>query len=216
MNDLEKYFYNNKKRVIFKSPHSFPIYDRHFSKFRNTDVRIMEVGIEHGGCLQMWKDYFGSKAIIYGVDIVDCSRFEENQIKIFKGKQEDRNFWQELKTKIDRIDIIIDDCSHRSKDQIIMFEEMYPFISSEGIYACEDLHTSYWEQFGGGLRNPDSFIEYSKGLIDKLNWFYWKEKEAVGPEFYTFTYGIYYYSSSLIIEKGKNRGSSAIRTGEIL
>lgn len=41
----------------------------------------------------MWKDYFGSKAIIYGVDInPSCKELEEENISIFIGSQSDRNF----------------------------------------------------------------------------------------------------------------------------
>ncbi|HMH33204.1 MAG TPA: hypothetical protein VK543_09260, partial [Puia sp.] len=69
MNDLEKYFNSNTKRRIFKWHHYFEIYDRHFSRFRNKEINILEIGVLHGGSLQMWKEYFGPKAKIYGIDI---------------------------------------------------------------------------------------------------------------------------------------------------
>ena len=65
MNDLEKYFTENKKRRIFKWQHYFEVYDRHFSKFRNKEINVLEIGVLHGGSLQMWRDYFGPKAKIY-------------------------------------------------------------------------------------------------------------------------------------------------------
>lgn len=36
------------------------------------------------------------------------------------------------------------------RQQIITFEEMYDFVKDDGVYLCEDLHTSYWKSFGGG------------------------------------------------------------------
>lgn len=42
------------------------------------------------------------------------------------------------------------------------FQEMFPELSSHGVYFIEDLHTCYWEEYGGGLGKPDNFIEYSK------------------------------------------------------
>ena len=82
MNDLEKYFHENTGRLIHKWKHYFEIYDRHFSRFRGTDVHILEFGVSQGGSLQMWKNYFGHRCKIYGVDInKHCKSLEEDQIK---------------------------------------------------------------------------------------------------------------------------------------
>lgn len=51
MNDLEKYFRNNNKRLIDKWIHYFDIYERHFNKYRNKEIVIVEIGISHGGSL---------------------------------------------------------------------------------------------------------------------------------------------------------------------
>ena len=84
MNDLEAYFNANNKRLIHKFPHYFQVYERHFSRFRNKEVVIVEIGVSHGGSLQMWKDYFGGKAKIFGIDVDPrCKDFEEENIKIF-------------------------------------------------------------------------------------------------------------------------------------
>jgi hypothetical protein len=37
------------------------------------------------------------------------------------------------------------------------------------VYLCEDLHTSYWGDFGGGYLKPGTFIENTKGLIDVIH-----------------------------------------------
>ena len=101
MNDLERYFYNNQGNLIYKLRHYFVIYDRHFERFRNKEVNILEIGIFHGGSLHMWKDYFGPKARIYGVDIDPrCKALEDQQMSVFIGSQEDRVFLRGLKNKI--------------------------------------------------------------------------------------------------------------------
>ena len=84
INDLEKYFRNNEDRLIHKWNHYFDIYDRHFSRFRNKEIVILEIGLSHGGSLQMWKNYFGKDAKIYGIDIEPkCKDLEEENIEIF-------------------------------------------------------------------------------------------------------------------------------------
>ena len=53
MNDLEKYFNSNKGRLISKWKHYFEIYDRYFSRFKGTNVCVLEVGLYQGGSLQI-------------------------------------------------------------------------------------------------------------------------------------------------------------------
>ena len=119
MNDLEKYFEANNDRLIHKWMHYFEIYDHHFSRFRGTDVHILEFGVSQGGSLQMWKDYFGPQCRIYGVDInPHCKALEEDRITIFTGDQEDRIFLRSLAASVPRIDILIDDGGHSMRQQI--------------------------------------------------------------------------------------------------
>ena len=126
MNDLEKYFKQNDKRLIHKWQHYFEVYDRHFSKYRNKEVVILEIGVSQGGSLQMWKDYFGDKAKIYGIDVnPNCKDLEEKNIKIFIGSQSDRKFLNEVKKQIPPIDILIDDGGHTMVQQIVSYEELF-------------------------------------------------------------------------------------------
>jgi len=55
MNELVRYFENNDKNLIVKLSHYFEIYERHFARFRGSDVHILEIGVYQGGSLQMWK-----------------------------------------------------------------------------------------------------------------------------------------------------------------
>ena len=101
MNDLEKYFAKNTGRLIHKWKHYFEIYDRHFSRFRGSDVHIVEFGVSQGGSLRMWKHYFGPHAKIFGIDInPHCKQLEEQQVRIFIGDQEDRAFLRDLAKQI--------------------------------------------------------------------------------------------------------------------
>lgn len=201
-NDLEKYFLNNNKRLLHKWFHYFEIYDRYFSKFRNKEISILEIGVDNGGSLQMWKEYFGLKAKIYGVDIVkECKQFEEDQIKILIGSQEDENFWDTVKTLLPKFDIIIDDGGHTMNQQITTYECMFPHLNEGGIYLCEDNHTSYMDPnlWGGGYKNPNSFIEYSKNFIDYIH--AWYNTDMPNHNDIKNIFGIHYYDSILVIEK---------------
>lgn len=204
MNNLEKYFRQNKGRLIHKWIHYFDVYDRHFSRFRGKDIIILEVGVSQGGSLQMWKDYFGPKAKIFGIDVnPKCKELEEENIKIFIGSQSDRKFLNEVKKSIPKVDILIDDGGHTMEQQIVTYEEMFDQVKDNGVYLCEDLHTSYWLKWGGGHQRSGTFIEYSKNFIDQLNAHHSEQKKFKVNKFTESVDSIHYYDSILVLEKKK-------------
>jgi len=213
--DLEKYFHQNNQRLIHKWSHYFEIYDRHFSRFRNKPLVILEIGVFHGGSLQMWKDYFGDQAVIYGVDInPDCKKLEEENVHIKIGSQSDRHFLRKLMKEIPPVDILIDDGGHTMRQQIITFEELFGHIKEDGVYLCEDMHTSYWIEFGGGLRRRGTFVEYSKRLIDRLNAHHSRQRHFK-PTLFTHTAdSMHFYDSVLVIEKKQRPVPEDLRSGQ--
>jgi len=206
-NDLWDFYMNHSHGDIHKLLHYFRVYDKWFSKFRNKEIVMVEIGVGNGGSLQMWKNYFGSKATIVGIDLrTECKRFEEEQIHIEIGSQEDIGFWEYIKQKYPQIDILLDDGGHTMKQQIVTYEEMFPHIKDGGIYLCEDTHTSYIQYYGGGLKKNTSYIEYSKNFIDDLNAYYIDEKE-IGYNTKNIA-GLHYYDSMVVIEKERVRSES--------
>ncbi len=153
-NDLVQYVRGNINRpLIDKYLHYLDIYDKYFERYRGKTVNILEFGVSQGGSVKMWKYYFGDSCNIYAVDInPECLKFEEDRINIFIGDQSSRSFLRNLKLKLPDIDIVIDDGGHSMKQQIITLEEMFGIVNKDGLYLIEDLHTSYWEAFGGGLK----------------------------------------------------------------
>jgi hypothetical protein len=172
-NFLDEYYLNRQHGTLDKWLHYFEIYDRYFSQFRNKKITMMEIGVFRGGSLQMWKEYFGLNATIVGVDIdLQCKRYEEEQINIEIGSQEDPAFLNKLIEKYGHFDIIVDDGGHTMNQQKVSFNTLFKAVPEGGVYLCEDCHTSYWAYFGGRYRNKNSFIEFSKKLIDIINYRY--------------------------------------------
>jgi hypothetical protein len=98
-NPLRSFFESHHEgRGIYKWSHYFDIYHRHFSKFIGREVHVLEVGAYSGGSLQMWREYFGPKCLVYGVDIQEeCRVYEDQWTKIIVGDQADRRFWKRFK-----------------------------------------------------------------------------------------------------------------------
>jgi hypothetical protein len=159
-NPLESWFNDHKTGPgVWKGLHYFKAYHRHLQKFRGRKVNVLEIGIFSGGSLQMWQDYFGAGATIYGVDINPaCKTFENDRIKVSIGDQGDRSFWRDFKSKMPAIDVLIDDGNHQHNEQLVTMQEMLPALARGGVYICED------------VAGPESkFASFAYGMAAQLN-----------------------------------------------
>lgn len=208
-------FLNNKGRITHKWKHYFPIYERHFSRYINQPLLFIEIGCGEGGSLQMWKQYFGPNAKIVGLDIrPECKNFEEDQISVRIGSQDDSAFLQSILDEFGTPDIVLDDGSHVMKHVQATFKFLYRRTAATGVYMIEDLHTAYWKNYGGGLKEPGSFIETCKDLIDELNAEH--TRGALEPtEFTRTTLSMHFYDSIVAFERGGYLPKSAPKTGQI-
>lgn len=212
---LREIFNSHNGNLIHKFDHYIEIYERYFSQYIDKEVVILEIGISHGGSLQMWKRYFGDKARIYAVDInPECKKLEEVNVKVFIGSQEDKSFLSLLANEIPRPDIIIDDGGHTMNQQIASFEVLYSYLRDDGIYLCEDTCTSYWYEYGGGLYRKNTFVEYSKKLIDHLYAWHFKNNKVTVGNFTRSTNAIHFYDSMVVFEKLQRTPPLNIQKGE--
>jgi SAM-dependent methyltransferase len=133
---LRDMFFDHTGRQIDKWEHYFPIYEKHFARFRGTYVRVLEIGVDHGGSLQLWKRYFGRYAEIIGVDISPDTMFTEVQITTHCYDQVDPNI-----AKLGPFDIVIDDGSHVLQHQSASFMNLWGH--TRFVYLIEDCHGAY-------------------------------------------------------------------------
>ena len=204
-NPLLNYFVNNSGRVIHKWLHYFEIYHRYLDRFRACDtVDLLEIGIQNGGSATMWRDYFGASRLRYvGVDSDPrCANLRAEGFEIHIGDQASRDFWQGIKARHSRFDVILDDGGHTMDQQIVTFRELFPLLKDGGVYLCEDTHTSYLEEFGGGLKRPGTFIELVKNLIDDLHgWYYQEDAALAANQVCRQVYSLALFDSLVVIEK---------------
>jgi cephalosporin hydroxylase len=195
-------FVTNQGKVIHKWVHYFPIYERHFSAWRNKSLVFLEIGVSKGGSLQMWQRYFGPLARIVGIDInPECKKHEQPGIFVRVGDQGDQRFLQSVIEEFGIPDIVLDDGSHRMDHILQSFMFLYPKLPKNGVYLVEDLHTAYWKEYGGGVEKPESFVNISKNFIDRLNADH--SRGAIPPDLITRqTFAICFYDSVIVFEKG--------------
>lgn len=209
---LYSLFHNNKDELVHKWMHFFPIYERYLKDFTNKSIVMLEIGVSKGGSLKMWKKYLGPFATIIGIDIEpQCMKYEDEQCKVRIGSQSDLKFLGNIIKEFGRPDIVIDDGSHKMDDMDRSFQFLYPLLNNNGVYIVEDTHTCYWEKFGGGLKNPASFIEKSKDMIDYLN-AYHIDEDMVNA-FARSTFSISFFDSVVVFEKRHRGKPYAIQQG---
>jgi cephalosporin hydroxylase len=142
MSDLWQHYQNNTGKVIDKWHHYFPIYERHFAPWRNKTVTFLEIGVQHGGSLQMWKNYFGPASTIIGVDIESrCAGHDRPDNGIFMriGDATKPDFVQSIVDEFGEIDCVLDDGSHTNEDIASSFNMLYDTLSKNGVYVIEDI-----------------------------------------------------------------------------
>lgn len=199
--DLLDIYAKNKGPVAHKWHHYIPIYARHFEQYRNTPVRFLEIGVNKGGSIQMWRNYLGPEAILYGIDINPrCAEYDGQSGQIRIGSQVDFDFLDSVVDEMGGVDIILDDGSHMMQHVRPTFEHLYPKLNSGGLYMIEDLHTAYLTGFGGGYRSPMNFFYFVNDLIHDMHDSYHEQGQG-HPELSNHISGIHIYDSIALFEK---------------
>lgn len=216
MKRLKEIFDNDLTLGSDKWEPYFEIYEKHFNKFIDKSPVVVEVGVQSGGSIQMWQRYFGKGAKIVGID-VDSKILEhlphyENNIELFVGDQADENFWNNFLQKYPKIDVFIDDGGHMMHQQKITFAKVFPHISENGVFLCEDTHTCYDlnPACNAGLYNPNNFLEYSKQMADILHYEFISDlqKPRIDQEVMNICKGlrsVTFYNSVVVFEKDKEQ-----------
>lgn len=212
--DLLEFFVNNKGPIVHKWHHYIPIYDRYFSSFRGQKIRFLEVGVSLGGSLQMWRKYFGDDAIIFGIDIDPmCRKFDGQAAQVRIGSQADGPFLESVINEMGGVDIVLDDGSHQMSHITETLGHLFPHLSHGGIYMIEDLHTAYWNSYGGGYRAKTNFFRFVKDLADDMHhWYHTRglKQAAISRD----CSGIHIHDSIVVLEKNEVYQPVHSRIGE--
>ena len=162
-----KAFMNSPYRSI-KHKSYFGVYDTLLEEYIGKDITFVEIGVLDGGSLFMWREFFGEKARIIGIEINESAKaWEDHGFEIFIGSQSDPKFWQDFYDEVGKVDIVLDDGGHTYQQQIVTVESSLENIRPEGKIIVEDTYTSYQKEYG--YPSNYSFIKYASNLADGMN-----------------------------------------------
>ena len=174
-------FLTHRGKVSDKWQSYIPNYETVFADYRDKQVSLLEIGVQNGGSLEVYAEYFRDAAIIVGTDINPRCRFLNYPppIRVVVGNCVNEQTKQQITAISPSFDIVIDDGSHTSKDIILAFLRYFPIVNPGGIYVIEDLHASYWQEWDGGLFHKKSSIAFLKLLVDAVNAEHWGVGESM-------------------------------------
>lgn len=142
------------------------IYDLLFTPVRDKPITLLEMGVQFGYSMEMWREYFPHATLI-GMDCVD------------NGARGDWHFVmgdQSLAADLNELlpfapfDIIVDDACHNELEVAAAFRYLSPRLKPGGYYCIEDLHRGmllsiFRDQISeqDWLTQWESFTIYSSG-----------------------------------------------------
>jgi cephalosporin hydroxylase len=208
--EIARLFFAHRGRPIRKWVHYFGVYEGYLEKYRNKPITMLEIGVSGGGSLELWREYFGPDARIFGIDIdPECAHrvSPPNQVRI--GSQDDPKFLESVIAEMGVPDIILDDGSHVASHQIASFRVLFPHLKDGGLYIVEDVHTAYWPEFYDlTLWRTRTFIKYVHRLIDDMHgWYHFRSKKTDAMREIS---AIHVHDSIVVIEKNRRARPSQI------
>lgn len=146
-------------------------YEDNVGHLRESSVKILELGVYHGGSLLMWHEYF-LDGLVVGLDLQPNPLLDmPARIRFYQGSQDDDGLLDRVVKECapEGFDIIIDDASHVGTLSRKSFKNLFTnHLKHSGIYVIEDWGTGYWNSWSDGaaynMTNGNSIIESRKNI----------------------------------------------------
>lgn len=142
--------YNNTKNSSDKEAYHKYIsnfYNEKFSKFKNEEINILEIGVLYGDSLKLWDDFF-TNANIYGVDIQNVIRHEySDKVNLIFENAYSEDFLKKMKDNNLYFNIIIEDGPHTLETQSFFLSRFHEILKKEpgGMLILEDVYPREFE-----------------------------------------------------------------------
>ena len=104
-------------------------------------VAVLEVGLnEQASSLQLWEQYFGGRATVYGFDNrAETAATVRGRYTVFVGDQANPADLAQVQAAAP-FNIIVDDGWHAAMHQQVSLVNLWQYVAPGGVYIVEDLH----------------------------------------------------------------------------
>ena len=162
-------------RTDKNTSHSYlSLYEKLLEKKKNTAKNVLEIGIQSGGSIKLWHDYFVN-ATIYGLDTMNEEHLWDeikNKDRIILYCSHDaydiEKFFYTFLDKDIKFDLILDDGPHTLNSMKTFIQLYSQIMSDDGILIIEDLQEFDWID---KLKEvvPEELKKYVKGYDLRSN-----------------------------------------------
>ena len=196
---------------ISKWTNYFWVYDRYLAPWRNKPVKMLEIGVQQGGSLELWRRYLGDQATIVGIDHEPRFAFKAPGIHVRIGDATDRDFLQTVLDEFGPFDIVLDDGSKIQDEVMVAWAFLYPRLTTNGVYICEDAYMSFISQAHsqniGGNQDQPPFLNVAYQVAKELSYDSveaWSGENVFKDqsEFSFMTRAVTFYDSMVVFERG--------------
>lgn len=117
------------------------LYEDLFGGMRDSTKCLLEIGVEDGGSLCMWREYFRNARIV-GIDKKPCPQLAgRERIELVIG---DAYSYEVADSIPDGFDIIIDDGPHTLESMTFVILEYLKKLNEKGVMVIEDFQDFNW------------------------------------------------------------------------
>jgi hypothetical protein len=176
-------FRANDGKVSDKWESYLGVYDSVLSSIEMPIETVLEIGVQNGGSLEVWSKVAPEAKAILGIDVNPlCGELEfaDSRIRVAVTDGSQASLMKAATELGQPLSIIVDDASHVSRDIIENFISLWPLLAPGGKFIIEDLATSYWHTYDGGLENRNAAMEFLKKLTDVVNSEHWVSEKPLG------------------------------------
>lgn len=165
--------------------HSYQdMYENYLPALRHKKLKMLEIGLGcdmsygPGASYYTWLEYFPNVDLYFIEYDAKCAEQWADKTTgatIITGDQGDAVFLEKFMSEHGKdFNIIIDDGGHTMEQQQTSLKHLWKAVKPGGIYFCEDLQTSYWDNYGGGSvavkEGKKTMMQYIHLLIEDITY----------------------------------------------
>lgn len=158
-----------------------PLYDKLLESYRLKPIKLLEIGIYHGGSAILWNHYFPNGDItLVDIELRNAEqnikdKVDSDRVRLLKQDAYDPDFVKSLPF----FDIINDDGPHSLESQIKCIELYYEKLNPGGILIIEDVQSDSWydelkKHSPVGSKHEWYNLTNSGGSVDSKVFVLWK------------------------------------------
>lgn len=130
-------------RGIWKWNNALDAYQRHFTALTGQRLKLVEVGVQSGGAIAMWRTVLGARCHVYGVDNDPHARmFADPMATIVVGDEASIPMWTGFFQYTSRgmVDVVVVTGGRQTRQLLVTLIQTFDHLTPGGMIAFEDLH----------------------------------------------------------------------------